>query len=126
MMIGFDAGKRDILAVNRCAAKSWLRFFRVSRVIMVFLLYGYLFVDTGTFRVPVIASTTTVIAYCKSQHETGGGVQLSWWLLAFLVFCSSRLRGETSYLPASNSVSPLARIIILLLRVKFGIYTLCL
>jgi hypothetical protein len=40
MMIGFDAGNRDMLAVNRCAAKSWLRFFRVSRVIMVFLLYG--------------------------------------------------------------------------------------
>jgi hypothetical protein len=78
---------------------------------MEFLLYGYLFVDTGTFRVPAIASTTTVIAYCKSQNETGGGVQLSWWLLAFLVFSSSRLRGETSYLPASNSVSPLARII---------------
>ena len=30
---------------------------------------------------------------CKSQNETGGGVQLFWWLLAFCVFCSSRLRG---------------------------------
>src|SRR5258708_24955955 len=30
---------------------------------------------------------------CKSQNETGGGVQVFWWLLAFCVFCSSRLRG---------------------------------
>jgi hypothetical protein len=57
--------------------------------------------------------------YVKSQNEIGGGVQLSWWLLAFFVFYSSRLRGETSYLPASNSVSPLARIIIPLPPVSF-------
>jgi len=51
---------------------------------------------------------------CKSHNYTGEGVQLSWWLLACFVFSSSRLRGETSYRPPSNSFSLSTRIIILL------------
>src|SRR5258708_5407357 len=50
------------------------------------------------------------IPMCKAQNETGGGVPLSWELLAFFAFSPSRLRGETSSFPASNCVSPLARI----------------